>query len=245
MNAAPSPPYGCEDDARRALIATARAMNAAGLNHGKAGNVSLRWPRSGADGFLITPSALPYDRLAVDDVVWVRFGGEADGRRRPSSEWRFHHDILAARPDSGCVLHTHGAKSAALACTARVQAEGMPAFHYMIAVAGGATIRCAPYAPFGTQALSDLALKALQGRRACLLANHGLVVVGGGLDEALALATDVEALAAMYVDLLVLGDAVVLSDEAMADVQRRFADYRSDPTTGSTASPNDPLLVDR
>ncbi|MGE0313156.1 MAG: class II aldolase/adducin family protein [Lautropia sp.] len=225
--------FACEDDARRALIDAAIAMNDAGINQGKAGNVSLRWPRSAREGFLVTPSALPYSRTGVDDVVWVGFGDRGagrepvfDGARKPSSEWRFHHDILLARPATGCVLHTHGVHSATLACRAKVQREGMPAFHYMIAVAGGDSIRCAPYATFGTQALSDHAIAALEDRRACLLANHGLIATGAGLDDALALALEVETLARMYGRLLDTGDAVILGDAQMREVLERFGTYR-------------------
>ncbi len=225
--------FACEDDARGALIRTACAMNDAGINNGKAGNVSLRWPRSGGDGFLVTPSALPYAQTGIDDIVWVGFGDAAarrepmfDGHRKPSSEWRFHHDILRARPELGCVLHTHGVHTAALACRARVQREGMPAFHYMVAVAGGNSIRCAPYATFGTQALSDHAIAALENRTACLLANHGLIATGTSLDAALALAAEVEALAAMYETLIDTGDVVMLDDVQMADVLERFRAYR-------------------
>ena len=224
-----------EDDARRALIDHARAMNPAGINVGKAGNLSLRWPRSGAGGFLITPSALPYECLTVDDIVWVRFDpdgddhpdgrGHADGRRRPSSEWRLHRDILAARPGVGAVLHVHGPESAALACSARIQRDGIPAFHYMVAVAGGDSIRCAPYALFGSQQLSDAALAALEGRRACLLANHGLVVAASDLAAALALAVEVEGLCGQYRRLLTLGDPVWLDADRMHEVIEAFKNY--------------------
>lgn len=224
-----------ENDARVALIDHARAMNAAGINVGKAGNLSLRWPRSAADGFLITPSALPYDLLEPDDIVWLPLSGgcgleaagvdAVEGRRKPSSEWRLHRDILAARPQAGTVLHLHGPESAALACSARVQRDGVPAFHYMIAVAGGSDLRCAPYALFGTQALSDGALAALEGRRACLLANHGLVVVAADPAAALALAIDIEGLCGQYRRLLALGDPVLLNAEQMDDVIDAFKGY--------------------
>lgn len=234
-----------ENDARAALIDHARAMNAAGINVGKAGNLSLRWPRSAADGFLITPSALSYDLLEPDDIVWLPLSGgsgleaagvddagvdaarrdAAEGRRKPSSEWRLHRDILAARPQAGTVLHLHGPESATLACSARVQRDGVPAFHYMIAVAGGSDLRCAPYALFGTQALSDGALAALEGRRACLLANHGLVVVAADPAAALALAIDIEGLCGQYRRLLALGDPVLLNAKQMDDVIDAFKGY--------------------
>ena len=219
-------------------------MNRAGVNVGKAGNLSWRWARSGAAGFLITPSALPYDRLDVDDIVWLPLAAadnavdasasasasasaapRPDGRRKPSSEWRLHRDILLARPEVGSVLHAHGPESATLACSARVQRDGIPAFHYMIAVAGGDSIRCGPYALFGSQQLSDAALLALEGRRACLLANHGLVVTAADPAAALALAVDVEGLCGQYRRLLMLGDPVVLDAARMAAVVDAFRGY--------------------
>lgn len=222
-------PYPTEDAARRALIEHARAMNRAGVNVGKAGNLSLRWPRSAATGLLVTPSAIPYDDLAVDDIVWLPLAAAdaaaVDGQRPPSSEWRLHRDILAARPDVGCVLHAHGPESAALACSARIQRDGVPAFHYMVAVAGGSDIRCGAYALFGTQQLSDIAVAALQERRACLLANHGLVVAAATVPAALALAVDVEALCGQYRRLLALGDPVILDDGQMRAVLKAFEGY--------------------
>ena len=137
---------------------------------------------------------MPYDRLDPDKVVFLRMDGSHKGRLLPSSEWRFHRDILAARPDLGAVVHTHSPYATTLACLGR----GIPAFHYMVAVAGGPDIRCAPYATFGTQELSDHALEALDGRTACLLANHGMIAAGATLDKALALAVEVETLAGMY-----------------------------------------------
>ncbi|MGH8677732.1 MAG: class II aldolase/adducin family protein, partial [Burkholderiales bacterium] len=152
---------------RKQIIATALAMNAKGINRGTSGNVSARWK----SGFLVTASGLPYESSRPSDVVFVDPEGKSRGKRAPSSEWRFHHDIYRSRADAQAVVHTHSSFTTALACLGRE----VPAFHYMIAVAGGNSIRCAPYATFGTQALSDNALNALQGRRACLLANHGMI----------------------------------------------------------------------
>jgi L-fuculose-phosphate aldolase len=209
-------------------------MGPHGLNHGSAGNVSLRWHRGGAEGMLVTPSALPYDRCGLDDVVWMpivaRAPGAADpvpdGRRRPSSEWRFHHDLYAARDDIGAVVHAHAPHCTALACLPDVQRDGMPAFHYMVAAAGGRDVRCAPYATFGTQALSDHALAALDGRRACLLAHHGMIAVGATLEKALALAVELEWLARTYSAARALGTPGVLPDDEMDRVIERFRDYR-------------------
>lgn len=201
-------------DLRREIIATCLRMNSLGINQGSSGNVSVR----AGDGLLITPSSLPYDETEPEDIVRLRFDGTWDGRRRPSSEWRFHRDILAARPDAGVVLHTHSTHATVLACHGR----GIPAFHYMVAVAGGSSIRCAPYATFGTQELSDNAIRALEGRRACLLSNHGLIVLGDGLKQALALAVEVETLARQYVLALTLGQPAILSEPEMERVLDQF-----------------------
>ena len=210
-----------ESELRGAVIATALAMNGAGINRGKSGNVSARWRDGGFDGFLVTPSALPYAQTTAADIVAVSLAGEARGLRRPSSEWRFHRDIYAQREDVHAVVHAHAPFATSLACLHR----GIPAFHYMVAVAGGSDIRCAPYATFGTQDLSDHVLAALAGRRACLMANHGLIAAGESLDAALALAVEVETLAEMYWRALQVGDPVLLPDEEMRVVLGKFEGY--------------------
>ena len=150
---------GVRADASRSLrarvISTALGMNEAGVNRGKSGNVSVRWREPDFDGFLITPTGMPYGDLAPDDIVAVALGGETRGRRAPSSEWRFHRDIYGARDDVDAIVHAHAPFCTALACHSRT----IPPFHYMVAVAGGPDIRCAPYATFGSQALADAALK--------------------------------------------------------------------------------------
>jgi L-fuculose-phosphate aldolase len=202
---------------RGEIIATARAMNSGGLNRGKSGNVSARI----ASGFLVTPTGIAYESMCAEDIVAMSADGVAAGSRAPSSEWRFHRDIYAARPEVGAVVHTHSPFATTLACLGR----GIPAFHYMIAVAGGHDIRCAPYATFGTQTLSDHALAALEGRKACLLANHGMIAVGAALTEALALTVEVEALAEQYWRALQIGEPNLLSDAEMAVVLAKFAGY--------------------
>jgi L-fuculose-phosphate aldolase len=203
---------------RKALIATACATNSLGLNQGTAGNVSARTPQ----GFLITPSGLPCDQLIPEHVVEMDLEGRAASDPiAPSSEWRFHRDIFVNRPEVGAVLHAHSPYATALACAHRE----IPAFHYMVAVAGGKTIPCAPYAAFGTQALSDNVLAALENRHACLLANHGMVAVGPSLEAALQLAKEVEELARQYHLSLQIGGPVILSDEAMTIVLERFKTY--------------------
>jgi L-fuculose-phosphate aldolase len=202
---------------RKAIIATALRMNALGINRGKSGNVSARWK----DGFLVTPSGLAYEKTRPSDIVFVDTRGRPSGRREPSSEWRFHHDIYRTRPDAFAVVHTHSSFATTLACLRM----DVPAFHYMIAVAGGNSLRCAQYATFGTQALSDHALAALEGRYACLLANHGAIAIGADLAAALALAVEVEGLCEQYWRALQVGTPVLLSDEEMAVVLDKFRTY--------------------
>ena len=209
---------------REAVIAATREMNALGINRGKSGNVSARWHKARFDGYLITPSGMPYASIAPADVVAMPIEGESNaarGRRRPSSEWRFHRDIYRARRDAAAIVHTHPPFATSLACLRR----GIPAFHYMIAVAGGDDIRCAPYATFGTQALSDHAVAALEGRRACLLANHGMIAIGASLAAALALAVEVETLADMYWRARQLGEPVLLPASEMDVVVAKFRTY--------------------
>jgi L-fuculose-phosphate aldolase len=215
---------GLRDDSRElreAVIATARAMNERGINVNKSGNVSVRCARGTRAGFLLTPTGVPYDRLEPDDVAFVDNDGRATGRCEPSSEWRFHAAIHAARPELHAVVHTHSAHATALAC----QGLGIPAFHYMVAVAGGPDIRCSEYATFGTQELADLALAALRDRKACLLAHHGVIACGASLDAALALAVEVENLARTYVVVRTLGEPRLLDRAEMDRVLERFGTY--------------------
>jgi len=202
---------------RAAVLATARAMNASGINRGAAGNVSARC----AEGFLITPTGMAYDACAPEDIAKVGLDGTASGRRKPSSEWRFHRDIYAARPEAGAVIHCHSSFATALAC----QEAAIPPFHYMIARFGGDTVRCADYATFGTQELSDAVVAALQDRRACLMAHHGMLVFGADLKEALALALELETLCEQYWRVLQLGEPRLLPPGEMARVLEKFRDY--------------------
>ncbi|MGE4559314.1 MAG: class II aldolase/adducin family protein [Desulfobulbus sp.] len=203
---------------RQQLLATARAMNSQGLNQGTSGNVSVRE----GDGYLITPSALAYDRCRPEDLVWMDVEGHASGTRRPSSEWRMHRDIYDQYPRAGAILHAHSPYCTTLACLERP----IPAFHYMVAMAGGDTIPCAPYATFGTEALSNAAVSALQDRCASLLGHHGMICYAADLEHVLALAIEVEALARMYLQALQVSEPPVLSPAAMAEVLERFADYK-------------------
>jgi len=213
-----------EGGLREAVVATAREMNALGINRGKSGNVSARWRSVDFDGYMVTPTGMPYASMAPEDIVAMPLDGSADaarGARLPSSEWRFHRDIYRARPDAAAIVHTHAPFATSLACLGRA----IPAFHYMVAAAGGNDVRCAPYATFGTQELSNHAVAALEGRRACLLANHGMIAIGAALPAALALAVEVETLAEMYWRALQLGEPVVLSDAEMDLVIAKFRTY--------------------
>ena len=207
---------------RRAVIDTAREMNESGINVNKAGNVSVRCTRGRHAGVLITPTGLGYGKLQPADLVFVRLvDGKATGGRAPSSEWRFHLDIYRARAEPAAVVHTHSPSATALACHGR----GIPPFHYMVAVAGGSDIRCAPYATFGTQELSNRALAALAGRKACLLAHHGVIACESSLPRALALAIEVEQLARIYLAACALGEPPRLADDEMVRVLAKFEHY--------------------
>ncbi len=200
---------------RREMVETCRQMNATGLNQGTSGNLSLRCD----DGILITPTSLAYERMQPEDLVVLNPDGTSNGSRRPSSEWRFHRDILAARPDVSVVLHCHSIHATALA----TQMRPIPAFHYMVAVAGGPTVRCARYATFGTQELSEAALEALEDRTACLLGHHGLIALGSSFAAALARAVEIETLAHMYLAALTLGEPPVLPDDEIERVRQKMA----------------------
>lgn len=211
-------------DPRRQLIDSARRMSVLGLNRGTAGNVSVRVgdeSDEGCSAFLITPTGMAYDTLEPEDIVRMRLDGTCSGRRKPSSEWRFHRDLYVARADAGAILHAHSPFATSLACLRR----DIPPFHYMIARFGGDRVRCAGYATFGTQALSDRILRAIDKRRACLLANHGMLVLGDDLPQALDLAVELEALCEQYWRACQLGQPVLLDATEMAAVLEKFAGY--------------------
>ncbi|NCS66166.1 MAG: class II aldolase [Hydrogenophilales bacterium CG03_land_8_20_14_0_80_62_28] len=206
-----------ETDQRNAIVAAALATVTAGLNRGSSGNVSVRF---GA-GFLITPSGLPATEIRPDQVAIMAMTGQAEGPLPPSSEWRIHRDVYRARPEAGAVVHVHSPFAVSLACLRRT----IPSFHYMVAVAGGEDIRCAAYATFGSQALSDHVLAALAGRKACLMANHGLIVMADNLTKAIALAVEVEALCEQYWRASLLGEPVLLNAAEMAEAMAAFKGY--------------------
>jgi len=214
---------------REAVVVACRELARNELTYGTSGNVSVR---IGERRFLITPTGAAFDSLKPDDIALMDFDGRWFGGCRPSSEWRFHRDIFKSRHEAGAIVHTHSRNATALACTGR----GIPAFHYMVAAAGGADIRCAPYFTFGTQELSEAAITALDGRNACLLANHGCIAVGADLLCAVALAGEVENLATQYRIALSLGEVRILDDGEMRRVIEKFRTY-------GTQAATDPDLV--
>jgi L-fuculose-phosphate aldolase len=199
------------------ILDCARQLNRRGINSGTSGNVSQRCRQ----GMLITPSGVEYEKLEIENLVWVSLEGEWDRAQSPSSEWRFHRDIYQQREDAMAIVHVHPVFSTALAC----MGKRIPAFHYMVAVAGGEDIPCAPYATFGSQELSDHLLMALKGRKASLMENHGLTCLGSDLENALSLAIEVENLAKMYCQCLPMGEPNLLGQDEMARVIRQFRHY--------------------
>ena len=206
-----------EKELRSELVRIANKLDAQGLNRGTSGNLSARF----GEGMLITPSGMGAEGLAEDDIVFVQMDGTSRGRWQPSSEWLFHRDILSQRADAGAVVHTHSVAATALACLRK----DIPPFHYMIALMGGDNIRCAKYATFGTQELSNNALIALKDRKACLLSNHGMIAAGKNLDEAFRIAVEVETLSEMYLLALQAGEPVLLTAGEFLAAQQRFANY--------------------
>lgn len=202
---------------REAIIRHCLMMNANGLNQGTSGNISVRH----GDGILITPTSLPYDQMTPDDIVELTFSGERIGRRAPSSEWHFHLDIMRARPDVNAILHAHPTYCTTLA----IMGRAIPPIHYMVAVAGGHDIRCAPYAIYGSEELSAHAVAALEGRTACLLAHHGMIALGSSLAKAMWLAVEVEALARQYHGCLQLGEPPLLTAAQMDAVLEKIKGY--------------------
>lgn len=200
-----------------AIIDAVRLLADKGLNQGASGNVSVR----DGDGFVVTPSGVDAAVLDADQLVRMDMDGRWSGRWKPSSEWRFHRDIYVARPDAGAIVHCHSPAATALA----VLGKTLPPFHYMIAIAGGVDVRCAPYATFGSQDLSDGAVAALADRRACLLAHHGMIALGRDLAQAMAVAIEIEFLADLYLRLLPLGQPPLLSAAEMAVVLEKFKSY--------------------
>ncbi len=208
-------------NAREKLLSIAQKLIETGLNKGTAGNASVRCQENGKAGFLVTPSGMAVEDMSADSMVLMQLDGSFEPNKIPSSEWRFHRDILNNRPDINAVVHTHSMFATTLACLHK----DIPPFHYMIAVVGGDIIRCGPYALFGSQALSDNALAALIDRKACLLANHGMIALGRDLDDALAVAVEVENLCEQYWRALQLGEPHILTEAEMREVFQQFKGY--------------------
>ena len=202
---------------REQILAACKQLETTGLNRGTSGNVSCRE----GDHFLITPTGVPVDEMTPSRIVTLNFDGKVIGVGKPSSEWQFHADILRARQEINAVVHTHAPHATALACLR----EDLPPFHYMIAIAGGDSVRCAPYALFGTDTLSQHAVEALRDRKACLLANHGMITLGRDLDEAMAIAIELESLCQQYLIARQVGNPTLLSENEMQAVIERFKSY--------------------
>jgi L-fuculose-phosphate aldolase len=202
---------------REAAVAAVRKLDALGMNRGSTGNLSVR---VGA-GMLITPTGMGADELRPQDLVWLGWDGAQRGDWLPSSEWHFHQAIYRTRPDLQAILHTHSTHAAALACLRRE----LPAFHYMVAVAGGDSVPCVPYHLFGTEALSQAVAGGFEDRDACLMANHGLVAGGATLAKAMKVLQEIESLCEVYLKALAVGEPAVLSKDEMAAVMTKFASY--------------------
>lgn len=212
---------GSSERLRRSLVATMQEMEAVGLNSGTAGNASVRW----GERFLVTPSGIPAARLTPESIVEIDRTGAFEGDFRPTSEWRMHVELLAGRPDMNAAVHCHSRYATTLACAGK----SIPPLHYMTAVSGGPEIRIAPYALFGTEALARSAIETLEGRRACLMANHGQIALGRTLPEALTIAREVEVQASFYYGTLAIGGPTLLSDEQMNAVFEAFLTYGQKP----------------
>jgi Ribulose-5-phosphate 4-epimerase and related epimerases and aldolases len=210
-----------ENTLRESLLFTTRQLADKGLNRGTTGNVSVRLHAGDEAAFLITPSGVSPQEMSAASMIRMHFSGAHEGTGRPSTEWRLHRDILSHHTDAGAVIHVHSPFATTMACLHR----DIPAFHYMIAVTGGNSIRCAPYALFGTQALSDFAIDAMTARRACLLAHHGMLAIGRDLPHALSVAIEVEALCEQYWRILQIDEPRLLSDEQMQEVLNQFKNY--------------------
>lgn len=206
---------------REAAVAAVRRLDALGMNRGSTGNLSLRWLRGGVDGMLITPTGMGADDMRAQDLVWVGADGQVVGDWQPSSEWHFHQAVYRARPDLQAVVHTHAVHATALACLDRP----LPAFHYMVAVAGGDSVPLVPYFTFGSEELSRAVAVAMQQRDACLLAHHGLVAAGRTLVQAMKVVQEIEALCEVYLKALAVGEPMLLSGEEMSRVIERFRHY--------------------
>ena len=213
---------------KKEVIEYAKKLNTENLSPLRSGNISIRGNKDGIDGFFITPSGIRYDDLTTESIVFLEFNENnnlkkiSDKTINPSSEWRFHQDIYIEKKDAQAIVHAHSTNAAAVSA----HGKNIPAFHYMVALAGGNNIKCAEYATFGTKELSQNILKALDGRKACLMSNHGQVAFGKSLSEAFELAEEIENICHQYINTIKLGKPKILSDEEMKKILDKTKNYK-------------------
>ena len=213
---------------KKEVIEYAKKLNTGNLSPLRSGNISVRGNKDGIDGFFITPSGIRYDDLTTESIVFLEFNENnnlkkiSDKTINPSSEWRFHQDIYIEKKDAQAIVHAHSANAAAVSA----HGKNIPAFHYMVALAGGNNIKCAKYATFGTKELSQNIIKALDGRKACLMSNHGQVAFGKSLSEAFELAEEIENICHQYINTIKLGQPKILSDEEMKKILDKAKNYK-------------------
>jgi L-fuculose-phosphate aldolase len=210
-----------DDKLRASAVAALKRLDALGMNRGSTGNLSHRAAQAGRPGMLITPTGIGADELRPQDLVWLGDDGSVVGDWQPSSEWHFHQAIYRVRPELHAVLHTHSVNATALACLRRP----LPAFHYMVAVAGGDGVPITPYHLFGTPELSNAVATAMADRDACLMSNHGLVAAGATLAQAMKVLLEIESLCEVYLKALAVGEPPQLSGAQMDEVILKFRSY--------------------
>lgn len=199
------------------IIHTCLSMNASGLNQGTSGNISARY----LDGMLITPSGIPYEKLNEDSIVYVDAKGQAEAGKKPSSEWRFHLDVLKTRPECHAVVHNHAINATAVS----ILNKAIPPLHYMVVASGHHEIPCVPYATYGSEELSKHVIKGIRTSKAILIQHHGMIATEVNLEKALWLAHEVEVLAELYIKLLPLGEVPTLDRDEIEKVMAKFANY--------------------
>ena len=207
---------------RKEVIKYSLKLNTTNLSPLRSGNISVRSIENSVEGFLITPSGKKYDTLKEEDIVFVSNKGNHDTNLKPSSEWRFHKDIYLKKPDAKAIVHAHSPHATAVSA----HGKDIPAFHYMIALAGGDSIKCAKYATFGTQELSDNIINALEDRKACLMSNHGQVAFGENLESAFELAEELENICHQYINTIKLGNPKILSSSEMDVILEKVKNYK-------------------
>ena len=207
---------------RKEVITYSIKLNTTNLSPLRSGNISVRSIENSVEGFLITPSGKKYDTLKEEDIVFVSNKGNHDTNLKPSSEWRFHKDIYLKKPDAKAIVHAHSPHATAVSA----HGKDIPAFHYMIALAGGDSIKCAKYATFGTQELSDNIINALEDRKACLMSNHGQVAFGENLESAFELAEELENICHQYINTIKLGNPKILSSSEMDVILEKVKNYK-------------------